>query len=147
MLRNAYRDDYGSDQKYKAQKNLAGRTHYVDDDTLRYFRSRILACRIHDDGTLLSIVESFSVNPDHSERAFRAVVFDIEGTTVFRPDIEHAHKTRKSAEKELWVFLNSFDGVVAAITAIERRIERQTRDDEEQLDELRSLLLSETVNA
>ena len=33
-----FKDHYG-DPKTRAQDNLSGRTHYVDDSTLRYFAS------------------------------------------------------------------------------------------------------------
>ena len=32
-----------STPKYNAQRNLQGRTHYVDEDTLKFHKSRIIS--------------------------------------------------------------------------------------------------------
>ena len=107
-----------SDPKRNAQMNLKGRTHYVDDDTLRYFRARILMTRETDNGLLFAILESASADPEHKSRIFRGVVFDVFGTVLSRPSIEQAHKTRKSAEKALWKALDAIDAEAVTMSAI-----------------------------
>lgn len=54
-----YRDDY-EDPKANAQRNLLRRTHYVDDDTLAYFKSRILFGKSVADGLGFAIVVAAS---------------------------------------------------------------------------------------
>jgi len=108
-----------SDTKRNAQMNLKGRTHYVDDDTLRYFRARILMTRETDNGLLFAILESASADSGHQSRIFRGVVFDVFGTVLSRPSIEQAHKTRKAAEKALWKSLDAIDAHAVTMAAIE----------------------------
>jgi len=47
-----------SDPKHNAQQNLNGRTYYVDDDTLRFFTSRIVSAYPTENGLFFKIVES-----------------------------------------------------------------------------------------
>lgn len=84
----------------RAQDCLSGRTHYVDADTLRCFRARVLSSAVLCDGLFFGMVESASGDSEHRTRIFRGVVFDIFGTVVSRPSIDNAHKTRRAAEKE-----------------------------------------------
>lgn len=97
------------DAKRDAQYNLNGRTHYVDDDTLRYFKARILSSYVVDQGRLYAIVESSSGNSDHTTRIFRYVIFDLFGTVVERPDIEHSWKSSAAATKAMWAMLDKLD--------------------------------------
>ena len=60
-----------SDPKRDAQRNLCSRTHYVDDDTMRYFRSRVLSAHAVDNGLLYAIVESASGDLTPRTRIYR----------------------------------------------------------------------------
>ena len=93
--------------KYDAQINLDGRTHYVDEDTLRGFRSRILSCHIFNDGLTLAIVESVGWKPENPQQNKRFVVFDVFGTVLNGRDQWHA--TSKAAERDMREFLNTHD--------------------------------------
>ena len=94
--------DYkSSDPKYNAQRNLEGRTYYVDDDTLRFHHSRILSAHHFFDGLLFHIVESCSLDMNNTKRGFRAVVFDVFGTTISRPKLEECYSSSKAAWKAL----------------------------------------------
>lgn len=89
------------DPKYNAQRNLSGRTHYVDDDTLRWHKSRVLSSGIIGNawGLLFSITTSDALDMHNTSRGFRCVVFDVFGTTVYRPDLDSTHNTSKAAQK------------------------------------------------
>lgn len=87
-----------TDPKRNAQQNLNGRTHYVDDDTMRFFGSRIISARPTDDGLFFRIVESVATEHDKSRRGFRVVVFDLFGQTVFRPSFDECTNTSAAAE-------------------------------------------------
>jgi hypothetical protein len=117
---NLYRSE-SSDAKRNAQRNLAGRTHYVDDDTLRYFRARVLSARIVSDGLLFAILESASANPNHSKRIFRYVIFDLFGFVLARPDIEHSFSRQQQAEKAMWAALDAIDAKAVTLAAIKDR--------------------------
>ena len=70
--------------KYDAQRNLAGISHYADDDTLKYFKARIVATFHEDHGLTFTIVETL---PDDSgKRVYRAVMFNIFGSTIATAD-------------------------------------------------------------
>ena len=87
-----------SDPKRNAQQNLNGRTHYVDDDTMRFFGSRIISARPTDDGLFFRIVESVATDHNKSRRGFRVVVFDLFGHPVFRPSFDECTSTSAAAE-------------------------------------------------
>lgn len=86
------------DPKYNAQRNLMGRTHYVDTDTLRWHKSRVLSTAILADGLLFRITESCALNMHNTSRGKRCAVFDVFGTIVSRPDLENTFSTSTAAE-------------------------------------------------
>jgi hypothetical protein len=97
-----------------AQVNLRGRSHYVDDETLRYFKARINYARPHCGGLLYAIVESFEcfvTGEDHEVRRHRGVVFDITGSIVYHPTSDESFKTSKAAQVAMQAFIDSFDAI------------------------------------
>lgn len=70
------------DMTCDAQRNLMGRTHYVDPNTLKGFGSRILTAYSTPDGLLFVLVESVASRPDHKGYNRRVVIFDIFGDVV-----------------------------------------------------------------
>ena len=117
-----------SDPKRDAQRNLCGRTHYVDDDTMRYFRSRVLSAHAVDNGLLYAIVESASGDMHHHTRIYRYVIFDLFGRVVERPEIESSWKSSAPAEKAMWRALDAIDAVTVTREAIERHRAAQERE-------------------
>jgi hypothetical protein len=114
-----YRNE-SSDPKSNAQRNLQGRTHYVDDDTLRFHKSRVLSARHTDGGLLFAIVTSDAADMNNSRRVYRYVIFDVFGTVLDRPDLEHGFKTSDKATKAMWESLNAIDAPAITLEAIER---------------------------
>ena len=88
-----------SDAKWNAQRNLSGKTHYVDDDTLRFHHSRVLGTAILHGGLLLRVTCSDALDMHNTKRGFRCAVFDVFGTTVSRPTLEQAKSTKQAAIK------------------------------------------------
>ena len=67
---------------YDAQRNLSGRTHYVSDDTLKYFKARILRGITSKNGLFYILQESLP-HPDFAmKRVRRNIVFDVFGSVV-----------------------------------------------------------------
>lgn len=97
--------------KYDAQRNLQDKTHYVDDDTLRFHKSRILSAELKEGGAFYYIRESFAATMDNNERKQRVVLFDIFGNTVYHPSIDDSSKTEKQATEAFWQWFNAFDSV------------------------------------
>lgn len=95
--------------KYDAQQNLSGRTHYVEDDTLRWHHARVNSSARHADGLLFSITESVALDMHNRTRGTRCVVFDVFGTTVYHPDLENTFRTSDKARRGRDAFLASFD--------------------------------------
>jgi len=115
------------DAKSDAQRNLSGRTHYVDDATLRYFGARILATATLFDRTFYMIRESSSVDHQHSKRGQRIVVFDLFGETVFRPDLTECGSAQQAYKRfEEWRV--DFDPVAHYRLALEDRARRLERE-------------------
>ena len=90
-----------SEPKYIAQEYLRQRSHYADDSTLAYFKSRILSVREERAGCLLVIIESLPVGSFDAARGFRFRVFDVDGTVLNRDDEETSgsHKTSEKASQ------------------------------------------------
>src|SRR6478736_418130 len=98
--------------KNNAQRNLQGRTHYVDDDTLRGFYSRIISARHVDNGLLFAIVTSDAIDHENRKRGFRYVIFDIFGNVVERNPASldrEFFRTSDKATKAMWDALNKID--------------------------------------
>ncbi len=116
---NLYRNE-SSNAKTNAQRNLCGRTHYVDDDTLRWHKSRVLSTRCVDGGLLFAIITSDALDMNNTRRGFRYVIFDVFGDTLARPDLKQAFLTSAKAEEAMWAELNKIDAPAVTLAAIER---------------------------
>jgi hypothetical protein len=89
------------DPKRNAQRNLSGRTHYVDDETLRWHKSRISTSSQLHWGLLFSVVASDALDMHNTKRGFRAAVFDLFGTCVSRPTLENAFSSASRSCRRL----------------------------------------------
>jgi hypothetical protein len=118
-----------------AQRNLMGRTHYVDPETLRFHQARILSTYAVDGGRLFALIESYAVDYQNTERRKRFVVFDLCGNVIERAALEDGWRTTDQARKAMWACLNSLDA--RSITA--EAIERQRRYTLDALDRLMCL--------
>ena len=132
---NLYRNE-SSDPKTNAQRNLMGRTHYVDPDTLRYHKSRVLSARHTDGGLLFAIIESAAADYKNTRRGFRFVIFDIAGNVVSRADIEHLYKSSEAANKAMWLALDAMDAHAITLEAIAR----EDRNHRQDMDVMRAKL-------
>ena len=112
-----YRNE-SSDPKYNAQRNLSGWTHYVDDATLRFHKSRILETKITDNGLLFALVESYAADPDNHKRLFRPVIFDVFGSVIDRVKLQEGFASHKAATKAMWDRLNGIDAKQITLDAI-----------------------------
>ena len=138
MIVNLYRNDFDN-PKVNAQRNLAGRTHYVDDDTLRYHKSRIIKARAVDNGLFFALVESVAVDPPGygNRREFRFVIFDVFGHVVGnRPELGNGWTKSATAEKAMWATLDALDAQQVTYGAIER----ETRHHQSEMIRLRDMV-------
>ena len=140
---NLYRDE-ASNPKWNAQRNLSGRTHYVDDDTLRFHKSRIISVTItggvdRRGGLLLALIESVAKDMHNTQRGFRFVVFDVFGTIVSREDLDGCVSTSEKARKEMWKFLNEFDPIAHTLDAIDQQEKQHASEMDQMRAEIRSL--------
>ena len=117
-MTNLYRNE-SSDPKTNAQRNLCGRTHYVDDDTLRWHKSRVLASRVIDQGLLFAITTSDALDMNNTKRGYRYIIFDVFGNVLERPKLEEAFRRREQCDKAMWTALNAIDAKAHTRTAIE----------------------------
>jgi hypothetical protein len=113
--------DESSDAKTNAQRNLSGRTHYVDDETLRYHHSRVISARTFANGQLFAIVTSDAKDYENKSRGFRYVIFDLFGTVIERNprtvDNEW-FRTSDKARAARDAFLATFDAAGHTVKAI-----------------------------
>lgn len=109
-----------SDPKTNAQLNLCGRTHYVDDATLKFHCSRVLSARAECDGLIFAIVESLALDHQNKRRGFRYVLFDIAGHVISRVKLENCFRTASQAEGRLGAALMALDPIAVTVEAIDR---------------------------
>jgi type IV secretory pathway VirB4 component len=130
------------DPKTNAQRNLMGRTHYVDDETLRFHASRIISARHTDDGLLFALVTSDAKNYEKTQRGFRYVIFDVFGTVIERnpANLEMEwFSTSKRATQAMWAALNSLD----ARQITREGIKRARRNFDQELEKLEEVVSAE----
>jgi hypothetical protein len=125
-----------SDPTSNAQRNLEGRTHYVDADTLRFHKSRVLKTYIPDNGLLFGLIESVAMDMHNTKRGFRYVVFDIFGTVLSRVNLEECFSTREKAQKAMWIYLNG----VNAVEVTEKGIANAERVHKAEMEDMRKML-------
>jgi hypothetical protein len=114
-----------SNPKANAQRNLMGRTHYVDPDSLRFHKSRVLSARHTDGGLLFAIVTSDALDYQNTRRGYRFVIFDLFGHVVERTELENAFKSNRSAEKAMWDALDKLNAKALTLAALRRERARQ----------------------
>jgi hypothetical protein len=106
----------------QAQRNLEGRTHYVDDSTVKSFAAKVHSVHVLEDGLILGMVESIQAGATaETGRVYRPVFFDVFGNIVFRPEIEDSFKTQKSAQAEFWKRADDIDPVKATLEGVEKK--------------------------
>jgi hypothetical protein len=102
-----------------AQKNLDGRSHYVDPDTLRYFRSRITHTETAANGTLYVLVESRGIESKEGTRGMRVVVFDIAGNVRDYPGDGTWYASTRAARKAIPGILERIDARAVNLAALQ----------------------------
>lgn len=113
--------------EHDAPQNLQGRTHYVDAETLRYFKARILRAHKAADGILYWLVESVQSRPENGGATRRAVVFDVFGNVVNdRADATGGEwfKTTDKACDAARAFVANFDAVKHTADELKARAKR-----------------------
>lgn len=119
----------GYDAKAMAQRNLIGKTHYADDDTLKFFYARINHCRTSHEGLTLCIVESVAADFNNRSRGFRFVAFDLFGTVINDQDsVAAMRSTSSKAVDDLHKWAESFDVLAHYKLAMSERAARLKRE-------------------
>jgi hypothetical protein len=129
-MTDRYREQ-SSNPLWNAQRNLCGRTHYVDDDTLRFHKSRVISARHTDNGLLFAIVTSDAKDYENKTRGFRYVIFDIFGFVVERNPAKvelEWFKSSQKATKAMWEALNRLDAYAITRDAIDRTERHQAQE-------------------
>lgn len=131
-----------SDPTRNAERNLSGRTHYVDPDTRRFHKARVNSAREVQGGTLFYLIESVAMDMDNRKRGFRYVVFDVSGYVVARVALENCWGTSEKAATACYAWMATADGI--AIT--EEAIKRQERHNADKTERLRAKLAELAAN-
>ena len=141
-LPKLYKNEW-SMPKVNAQDNLEGRTHYVEPSTLRFFNSRIVSALPVSNGAFYKIVESLSLDHNHTKRGFRAVLFDIFGTVVYRPNLEECFTSTEKANKGFFWWFETFNEVEHYQQAIDGKL-KKLENEEGKLSEILQTLRNTT---
>jgi hypothetical protein len=92
------------------------------------------------------ILESVALDYENTRRGFRAVVFDLAGRTVYRPDLEQCRSTSRAALVDCDRWLNRFDPAAHYADALNERI-RQFQREIDALDTVAAELTAEPAEA
>lgn len=104
-------DPSGRTPTERAQNALAGITHYVDPNTLRFHHSRVTSARPVLGGAFFLIVETVALDFENTARGTRAVLFDLLGNPVYHPKLEETRRTRDHALRDFDRWLAGFDSM------------------------------------
>lgn len=119
----------GYDAKAMAQRNLQGKTHYAEDDTLRFFHARIVNARAAHEGLIFCLVESVANDPDNRSRGFRFVAFDLFGTVLNDRDSAGGLCSKSAkADVQMDEWLKNFDVLCHYKSAMLERVARLKRE-------------------
>jgi hypothetical protein len=111
----------------EAQDNLGGRTYYAETRTLRFHKARILSARPVSCGAFFLIIESCALDYQNTRRGFRAVLFDLTGGIVYRPNLEGCRRTREQASADFYKWFGTFDGLGHYRAEMNRRADTYAR--------------------
>lgn len=114
-----------SNAKSNAQENLKGRTHYAEDDTLKFFKARIVSSAADQNGLFFKLVESVALDYDNTRRGFRVIVFDLFGRVIYRPSFDECCSTSAAAVK-LWMKADKIDPATYYRADLKHRANRLT---------------------
>ena len=117
--------DRSSDHKRNAQQNLQGRTHYAEDESLRFFHARIVSAHADQNGLFFKMVESIAVDYNNTRRGFRVVVFDLFGQVIYRPSLDDCASTQAAAVV-LWMKSEKIDPAAYYRAELKARANRLT---------------------
>ena len=111
-------------EKDLAQRALAGRTHYADDSTLRFFSARINQTRQDEDGLWFALRESMEM--PGKGRVHRWCIFDIFG------QCEHTEErsTGAGADKLFAALRDGIEWEARTMDELERRSKHAIEDAE-----------------
>ena len=130
----------GYDAKAMTQRNLSGRTHYADDDTLKFFSARINSARTECHGLLLVITESTASGFNGPTRQHRFVAFDLFGAVVNEREGQD-FKRSEQADKAKREWLAGFDVLAHYKAAMTERAERLKHEAKALTDAARKIRL------
>lgn len=109
-----------SDPTENAQRNLMGRTHYVDPGTLRSFRSKVLGSQVLGNGLMFGIVTSDAIDHQNRSRGFNYVIFDLWGEIIARTRGEGSFRSSKKATDAMWIKFGEINPYTHTQEAINR---------------------------
>ena len=112
----------------RAQDQLMGRTHYVDPDSLRFHKSRVLDAFPMLDGLFYVIRESVELDYQNTTRGQRYVVFNVFGSVVSRNNLDTCPRTRAAARRQFDAWAAAFDAEAHYREALLSRADRMGRE-------------------
>jgi hypothetical protein len=121
--------------RHEAHRNLQGRTHYVDPETLKFHKARVISTHLSKDSLLFAIVETCAGDWQNRTRICRSVIFDVFGNVVER--VEHAGPA--DARKYLEAILEGFDAYQHTLSLLRNQVEERLKDAAHILECLNSL--------
>lgn len=122
---------YSTHPRRNAQRNLPGRSHYADPDTLRYWGTRILSAFHAADGLLFAMVESMPQNHRNDKRGFRYRIFDVAGNVLDLDGSSNFFNSSDAARRACREHLATLDPIAvtrAAIDQLERGYSAEIAD-------------------
>ena len=94
-------------------------------------------------GAFYKIIESLSLDHNNTKRGFRAVLFDIFGTVVYRPDLSECFTSKEKADKGFYWWFETFNEYEHYQQAIDGKL-KKLENEEGKLSEILQTLRNTT---
>lgn len=112
--------------RVRAQRALIGLTHYVDEDTLRFFGTRVLTANPVNDGLFYLLVESSYVDHNKTEKGVKYVLYDVFGNVAMESD--RIYKSDRNAKAAFWEHFSKFDQTTHYAAALDTLLKQAYRE-------------------
>ncbi len=88
---------------HEVRRALWGKSHYYDQDMMRFFNSRLLSAYQYEDDSILSLESCRMGGWNHqNQRFYRWVFHDKSGSSILGPEVSRSTAHRQ-IQKMLWL--------------------------------------------
>ena len=101
--------EYSANHKRNAQANLSGLSHYVDNETLKFFNARVVESKVSYCGLYFILIETKSADYENKTRCKRATVFNIMGKILHQTECKSTNNKNHKIISEAYEFIDNYE--------------------------------------